>query len=374
MPRSHRTTLQSALLIVATLLASLVAVRWLVTGGLNRPMAPPAATPTPIGPARGSARTAVAPLGTRLSLGGRQPIVVDPASGAVARIAPDSGDLTVLFRQGGYTVLVANRRVWAAPAGRVGPRRPLGGAATVLPAVDDDRVWLVDARYGSSGQQRYVLAEVGLEDGRVHTRWTLPYQAAPVAVLPSGVLARGLEDDLEVIEPGSGRVRAVLARTASFVDAHGDRVAWLAGRDLHVLDLATGAETVVPPPPGSLDWYTLGGGPAPSPDCCYGLGAFAPDGRTLAIYARLADPGAPGLAIVDLERGHAELLGGSEGATPAGCRPCLAWASNGWLYFFAAGPATTSIGAWRPGDGPAGLLRLDVDRALESVPSSLAAN
>jgi hypothetical protein len=367
MPRSHWTALRTVLL-VATLLAGLVAVRWLVTGGLNRPMAPPAPPrPAPV-------RIAHAPPGTRLSLGGRQPIVVDPATGSIARIAPGSGDVTELFRQGGSTVLVADRRVWAVPAGRVGPPRPLGEAAIALPALADDRVWLVDARYGASGRQRYVLVEVGLADGRVHTRWTLPYQIAPIAVLPSGLLVRGLQDDLEVVEPGSGRVRAVLARTARFVDARGGRVAWLESRDLHMRDLASGAEKVVPPPPGSPDWYTQGGGLAPWPDCCYGLGAFAPDGRTLAIYARLAEPGAPGLAVVDLDRGRAALLAGSEGATPTGCRPCLAWASNGWLYFFAAGPATTSIGAWRPGDGSAGLLGLDVDRALESVPSSVATN
>src|SRR6266498_4911604 len=271
-------------------------------------------------------------------------------------------------------VLAANGRVWAVPAGRVGPGRPLGAAAIVLPALADDRVWLVDARYGASGRQRYVLVEVGLVDGRVHTRWTLPYQTAPIAVLPSGLLARGLQDDLEVVEPGSGRVRAVLARTARFVDARGGRVAWLEGRDLHVRDLVTGAEKVVPPPPGSPDWYTQGGGLAPWPDCCYGLGAFAPDGRTLAIYARLAEPGAPGLAVVDLDRGRAALLAGSEGATPTGCRPCLAWASNGWLYFFAAGPGPTSIGAWRAGGAHASPIRLAVDRAVEGVPSSVAAN
>jgi hypothetical protein len=67
------------------------------------------------------------------------------------------------------------------------------------------------------------------------------------------------------------------------------------------------------------------------------------------------------------------LLPGSEDATPTGCLPCLSWASNGWLYFFAAGPAATSIGAWGGREGPAGLLRLDVDRVLDSVPNALAA-
>jgi hypothetical protein len=77
---------------------------------------------------------------------------------------------------------------------------------------------------------------------------------------------------------------------------------------------------------------------------------------------------------VDLARGEAALLPGSEGATPDGRLPRLAWASNGWLYFFASGPAVTSIGAWHPGDGAAGLLRLDVDQATDIVPTTLAAN
>lgn len=372
MPRSRRDVLQSVLLVVAVL-AGLVAVRWSVTGGSGRPFAPPAATSAPSRPDRGPARRIAAPPRTRLSLGGRQPIVVNPASGTVARFPFDPRARTVLFRQGAHTVVVSNERAWAVPAGRTAPLRLLGRALTVLPALADDRVWLVDARYGGPEAQLYELVEVGLADGRTHTRWTLPYQAAPVAVLSSGVLARDPEENLQVVEPGSGRVRAVLARAATFIDARDGRVAWVAGRDLHVRDLATGADTVVPPPPGSPDWYALGG-PVPRAGCCYGLGAFAPGGRTLAVYARLAGPGALGLAVVDLVRGSAALLPGSEDATPTGCLPCLGWASNGWLYFFAAGPAITSIGAWGGGAGPAGLLSLDVDRALDSVPSALAAN
>jgi hypothetical protein len=372
MPRFRRETLQSILLVVAVL-AGLVAVRWAVTGGPSRPWAPPALTSAPSDPDRGPAVTVLAPPRTRLSLGGRQPIVVHPASGRVTRISFNPQGRTVLFRQGAYTVLLSSERAWAVPAGQAVPMRPLGRALTALPALADDRIWLVDARYGGPDEQLYELVEVGLADGRTHTRWTLPYQAAPVAVLSSGVLARDPEDNLEVVEPGSGRVRTDLARAATFIDARDDQVAWVAGRDLHVRNLVTGATTVVPPPPGSPDWYALGG-PVPRAGCCYGLGAFAPGGRTLAVYARLADPRAPGLAVVDLVLGSAKLLYGSEGATPTGCLPCLGWASNGWLYFFAAGPAITSIGAWGGGEGPAGLLPLDVDRFLDSVPSALAAN
>jgi hypothetical protein len=364
---------QSVLLVVAVL-AGLVAVRWSVTGGLSRPIAPPSPTPAEAGPEPGPSPTIRAQPGVRLSLGGRQPIVVEPASGAIARIASDPQSRTVLFRQGGHTVLLAGERAWAVPAGRAGPRRLLGQALVALPALADDRVWLVDVRDEAPEQHRYQLIEVGLADGRARTRWTLPYQAAPVAVLPVGVLARDPGDDLVIVDPGSGRVRAVLARAATFIDASGALVAWVAGRDLHIRDLVTRAETTVPPPTGSPDWYALSGGQVSRTGCCHGLGAFAPNGRTLALYTRLADPDAPGMAVVDLVRGRATLLPGSEGATPTACLPCLSWASNGWLYFFAAGPTITSVGAWRSGERSAGLLPLDIDQAVDSVPNALAAN
>jgi hypothetical protein len=371
MPGSRRDALQSVLLIVAVL-AGLVAVRWSVTGGLSRPMAPPAPAPAPRDPDPGQAVTVPVPSGTRLSLGGRQPVIVDPASGEVSPIPSDPRNPTSLFRQGGHTVLVSNERAWAVPAGWAGPRRPLGRALVALPALAQDRVWLVTRRYGPPDEQ-YALVEVGLEDGRALTRWTLPYWAVPVAVLSSGVLARDFEDNLVVVEPGSGQGRAVLGRAATFIDARAGRVAWVAGYHLHIHDLATGAETLVPPPPGSPSWHALDGTVA-RVGCCYGLGAFSPDGHTLAVYAQLAGPGTPGLAVVDVVRGRARLLPGSRGATPTGCLPCLTWSSSGWLFYFAAGSTPTSIGAWSPGEEPAGLLSLDADSTMGSVPNALAAS
>lgn len=373
MPRSRRDVLQSVLLVVAVL-AGLIAVRSTVTGGLSQPIALPTSTPAAVGPEPGPLPTIRAQPGVRLSLGGRQPIVVDLAGERVARIPSDPSDRTVLFRQGGHTVLLAGERAWAVPAGRAGPRRPLGRALFMLPALADDRVWLVDVRQEAPEQHRYQLVEVGLADGRARARWTLPYQTTPVAVLPVGVLARNPGNDLVIVEPDRGRVQTILARTATFVAASGHRIAWVAARDLHIRDLTTRVETIVPPPDGSPDWYSLSGGQVPRAGCCYELGGFAPNGRTLAVYARLANPGAPGLAVVDLVRGKAALLPGSEGATPTACLPCLTWASNGWLYFFAAGPAITSIGAWRSGERSAGLIPLDIDRAVDSVPDGLAAN
>ena len=364
--RSRRDALRTALLIAAAL-AGLVLVRWSVSGGTSLPIVPPAPTASTLH--RPSPQ--LPPPGTRLSLGGRRPAVVDPASGTITGIPPIANQATILFRQGSFTVLVADGRAWAVPAGRPGPRRLLGKALLALPGLADDRAWLLDTRFGPP-EQRYDLVEVGLIDGRHHTRWTLPYQAAPVAVLREGVLASNLDGDLVVVEPGSGRVRTLLARGATFLDVRGDRAAWLAGGFLYVRDLASGAVTVVSPPPGSGGWYGSGG-PVPWAGCCYGLGAFDPGGRWLAVYTRLAGPHALGLAIVDLDHGRAALLPGSESVTPTGGQPCLGWASNGWLFFFGAGPAT-SIAAWRPGREAAGLVWLDVDRALDTIPRALAAN
>jgi hypothetical protein len=141
MQRSRRDALRSVLL-VAAVLAGLVAVRSSVTGGLRRPMAPPAPTPASRELGRPAAPTLTAPAGTRLVLGGRQPIVVDATSGTILRIPPDPEDRTVPFRQGDHTVLVANRRSatfptsppWTRPSGRSSPRstwtscaaRPMG--------------------------------------------------------------------------------------------------------------------------------------------------------------------------------------------------------------------------------------------------------
>ena len=114
MLRSRRDALQSVLFVVAVL-ACLVAVRWAVTGGPGRSLAPPALTSAPSGPERGPARTIAAPPRTRLSLGGRQPILVNPASGTVTPLPFNRR--TLLFRHGTHTVFVANERAWAAPAG-----------------------------------------------------------------------------------------------------------------------------------------------------------------------------------------------------------------------------------------------------------------
>jgi hypothetical protein len=370
--RSRGDIVRSVLQIVAALVV-LVVVRWSVSGGMSRPIVAPASTVAPGATmiARDPPPRLLTAAGLRLSLGGRRPAVVDPASGSIRRIRPDASQAVVLFRQGPFTVLVADGHAWALPAGQAGPRRLLGRAFLVLPAPAEDHVWLVDTRLGSP-EKRYDLVEVNLADGRRRTHWTLPYQLAPVAVLRSAVLASDLDGDLVVVEPGSGRIRTLLAHDATFLDVRANRVAWLAGALLYVRDLTSGTTTVVSPPPASAGWY---GADAPMSwaGCCYGLGAFDPGGRWLAVYTRLAGPRSLGLAIVDLADGRAALLAGSEDVTPSGGQPSLGWASNGWLFFFASGP-TTTIAAWRPGERTAGLVWLDDDQVLDTIPRALAPN
>jgi hypothetical protein len=371
--RSRGDVVRSILLVVAALLG-LVAVRWSVTGELSRPIVAPAPTVAPVSTVAASydpPRPIRAAAGTRLSLGGREPAVVDPVSGSIRRISLTADQAVSLFRQGSFTVLVADGHASVVPAGQAGPRRPFGRALLVIPALAADRAWLVDTRHGPP-EQHYDLVEVGLADGRRHTHWTLPYRVAPVAVVRSGVVANDLDGDLVVVAPGSGRVRTLLARDATFVDARGDRVAWLADGLLHVRDLSRETTTLVSPPVASAGWYGAGG-PVSWAGCCYGLGAFAPGGRWLAVYTLLAGPRSPGLAVVDLDRGRAELLPGSEDATPTGGQPSLGWASNGWLFFLASGP-TTTIGAWRPGERAAGPVWVDRDQVLDTFPRALAAN
>jgi hypothetical protein len=363
---------RSILQVVAALVV-LVVVRWSVSGGMSRPIVAPASTVAPGAPviARDPPPRLLTAAGLRLSLGGRRPVVVDPASGSIRRIRPDASQAVVLFRQGPFTVLVADGQAWAVPAGRAGPRRLLGRAILALPALAEDHAWLVDTRFGTP-EKRYDLVEVNLADGRRHAHWTLPYQLAPLAVLRSGVLASDLDGDLVVVEPGSGRVWTLLAHDATFLDVRGDRVAWLAGELLYVRDLTRGTTTVVSPPSASAGWFGAGE-PVSWARCCYGLGAFDPRGHWLAVYTHLAGPRSPGLAIVDLLGGRAELLEGSEDVTPTGGQPSLGWASNGWLFFLASGP-TTTIAAWRPGERAAGLVWLDGDQVLDTIPRALAPN
>jgi hypothetical protein len=364
---------RGALLLVVAILGGLVLARWAVTGGLSEPIVPSAPTDEPAR-AGSPARALPGPDGTRLTFGGRQVLMLDPHGGGVTRVQQPPAERVQVWRQGRHTVLVEPREeAWVVPAGKEGPRLELGSVSTVLPALEPDRLWLVAARYGNP-EQTYLLDQVRLPGGERLARRTLSYRTAPVAVVPQGVVATDLDNNLVLVDPENDKVLRRLAEEAQFVDAHGSLVAWLGSDGLHLADLGGGVQRVVEPPDGVPDWLALGTEGLLPATCCHRIGACAPDGHSLAVFVRLATTSSPGLAVVDPETGTAAALPGSEGASPTGCLPCLAWSSNGWLFFFARGEAVSSVAAWRPGTQDARPLPFDVDAEGSAVPTSLTAS
>jgi hypothetical protein len=374
--RGPRRDVARSLLLLGAMLAALVAVRWSLTGSLSQPVAPPAPTvpdavqeaPQRLGELRGSL----------LYLGGRRPLVADLGGGALAPLPAGRTRATRVLRQGRFVLLTSDGRASVLlPSSRDGWNRPrpLGPASVVLPSSRPDRAWLVDDQQARPPDSTYLLREVDLDDGRRLRTLTLPYDARPVAMVAGGVLTRDPAARMQVRDLRTGRVRQQLGTGLTFLDAHGALVAYLAGDGLHVRDLATRRDRVVAPPAGGSGWFAPGTGLPADTVCCLQSAAFAPDGRSLAAFVRLASPSSPGMALVDVEQGHSRLLPGSAGASPVGCLPCLGWSPNGWLFFFAATPQPAAVAAWRPGRARATVLDLDLGLGgvTGAVPSGLAA-
>jgi hypothetical protein len=371
---SARAALRSLVLLVAALTA-LVAVRWAATGGPTRPLAPPASTTA--GVARGATPTPAeraALRGNLLYMGGREPLVVDPASGAITSLPPPGAGRIRVLRQGGFIVLLARDGQVAVQRANGASRsrsRPLGRASDVLPSPHPDRVWLVSHEF-LAPDQAFVLREVDLSSRRGLRRWSLPYNAEPVAVVPQGVVVRDLHNDFAVRDPSGRRAPLRLGFDLTFLDVHASLLAYLTEGRLHLRDLAGGRDRVVPAPAGARSWFALGP-PLPGTGCCLQLGAFSPDAGRLAVFTELARPGTPGITVVDVATGRASLLEGSAGATPVACLPCLGWSRGGWLFFFDGGPGAADPAAWRPGERAAIPLALDLQSVTTILPSSLAA-
>jgi hypothetical protein len=367
-PPPRPSPLRSLAVLLGVLLA-LVAVRWAFTGALNRPLAPPGETSGR--QQQASSGDLAALRGTMLYLGGRQVLVADAGTATIAAIpAPGAGRVRVL-RQGGFIVMFSRD-------GGVAVRRADGrskqvvvreDAIDVLPSPDPGRVWLVTHDDGVP-ERAYRLHEIDLASAHQLRLWTLAYDTEPVAVLPGGVLVRDLQDGFELRDPRSRRGTA-LGRELTFLDSHGSLVAYLDDRNLHLRDLVSGSDRTVPPPAGARSWFALGP-PLPGTGCCQQLGAFSPDGGTLAVYTALTGPNEPGLTVVDVASGHAKALPGSEGATPVACQPCLGWSQSGWLFFFNGGPALADPAAWRPGRASAIPLALDLHDITTVLPSGIA--
>ncbi|HZC99897.1 MAG TPA: hypothetical protein VFA46_06810 [Actinomycetes bacterium] len=344
----------------------------MATGASTRPLAPPssrAATVRESGPA--PADLAVL-RGNLLYTGGRQPLVIDPSRGTITSMMPPGAGRILVLRQGGFIVLLArDGQVAVQPANGASRSRPIGQASEVLPSLHPDRVWLV-SREAVAPDRTFVLREMDLPTGRLLRRWSLPYDAEPVAMVPQGVVVRDLHNDFLVRDPSGRHAPLRLGFDLTFLDVHGSLLAYLVEGRLHLRDLAGGRDRVVAAPAGARSWFALGP-PLPGTGCCLQFGAFSPDGSRLAVFTELATPASPGLTVVDVATGRASLVQGSAGATPVACQPCLGWSRSGWLFFFNGGPGAADLAAWRPGVRAVIPLALDLRSATTVLPSGLAA-
>jgi hypothetical protein len=191
----------------------------------------------------------------------------------------------------------------------------------------------------------------------------LPLGQRPVAGTPGGLLVHvvGAVGGLAVWDPRTGRLgrRLATGTPLTVVAASGRSVAWVEGSALHLADLASGRDRVVPPPPGT-DGFA-----AP--------GVFSPDGRTLAAVTSVGFSTRPALALVDAGRASAVRVAGSDGALSDRCSPCLAWAPAGdWVFFSRLGPGF-GIGAYRLGRARAVTVPVDVPSAFPPSFAALAA-
>ena len=330
-------------------------------------VAPPAgvqvtsATPAAASAAAPAARPA--PLqeatGTRLYLGGDGGLLrVDVDRRSVRWVTLPAGAAETdngLVGRDGVVVAVRGGLAYAAHGRSGGPARPLGPASYALASAGPGRVWLV-AETGDPGRW-FQVREVALEPSRpVMAEGTLPLGRRPVAGVSGGLLVHvvGPVGGLAVWDPRTGRLGRRLTLTSSVpltvVAARGSAVAWVEGSALHLGDLSSGRDRLVPPPAGT-DGFA-------SP------GAFSPDGRTLAAVTRVGFSTRPALALVDTARASGVRVAGSDGALSDRCSPCLAWAPAGdWVFFSRIGPGF-GIGAYRLGSGRAVTVPVDLPFAF----------
>jgi hypothetical protein len=342
--------------VVALLLAARAAGPLVGPGPAATPApAPEPAKAAPAGGAAGRVAGLDGRTATELLLGAEDGLLrVDLDARAVRAVPlPDgpAGSDGGLVGRPGAVVAVRGGVAWAAPARPGRPVTWLGPAAYALASARPGQVWLVERTGDPDRWFRVREVALGGPDGRarVVARGTLALARRPVAGVRGGLLVTlpGPGGGLAVWDQASGRVRPRLAAASPLVlGTSGHTVAWVDGPDLHLGDLASGRNRVVPPPLGS-------DGFAPA-------GAFSPDGRTLATVTRVGSSARPALALVAVDWALAMRVAGSEGALADRCSPCLAWAPAGdWVFFNRLGPRL-GIGAYRLGRPRAATLDLDV--------------
>jgi hypothetical protein len=233
--------------------------------------------------------------------------------------ASSSASLAPALVIGSTVVARGSGAIWTFPATMDGPLSVLGTGSDVIASRTPGRVWIVEEDDPAS-----VLREVTLEGEETSPRRTLPRGTEPLEAVEGGILiGRRWQGNrsFRVWDPESGATRTLgLGADANYLDAAGRLVAWLEqGREpwkLHILDLATGRDRVLPPP-SEIDGMYID------------EASFSPDGARIAIGFRPegSEPSTR-VAIVDVDDGSAFVIDGPM-AVYVDCWPCIAWTLDG---------------------------------------------
>jgi hypothetical protein len=227
------------------------------------------------------------------------------------------GDQLVLFGFDTYVVDLDLRS----------PPRKLGESWFFIPGAEPDRVWLTELDPASPETERALAA---VREVSVDGHLTFPGVRPPGGRWPDAAVG-----DTLVLEDGKGGLELWNPATGAFTrrlpdaevgPAQGDLLAWCErdGGILHVIDVESGRDRAVEPPPAFAAF-----------DCW--SGAFSPDGSTLAVAVVLEDAASDAertLALVDLDDGEATPVEGSSVHPHYGF---VAWSAGGDRVFMSGG-------------------------------------
>jgi len=291
---------------------------------------------------------------------GRRVLVVDIVGRSVRSLpVPGTGRLTSALRHGSTVVFRSAGTVSVLPDG-ADELLPIGAADDVLPSSGPLRLWLARQSPGS-GRPAWEITPVQLdgEPLRDQAIRVVPGQR-PLAVMAgdTAVLTTDGSGLLVYDLPPSGRALGrprVAWPGASFVDSLASMVALVDGRgELRITDLNSGVSRTVQRPSDVARWAPSAGMGADR--CCRRLGAFSPDGGTLAITVENRS-GEDSISVVYTTNLVVRAVPRSSGVTGASCLPCFDWLpSGGWLLFARDEPLRLS--AYRLGHRWANPLRV----------------
>lgn len=298
---------------------------------------------------------------TKLFLAGDGQLAVVDIEAETARViqleqlAPGDPPYRIVRR--GRSLVFYGGDTYAVDLGVDSPPRKLHKSWFFIPSAVEDRVWiaLLDPDSPDTVRALSAVAEVTNEGVVMVPPVRPPEGRWPVAAVSAGLLFERPAGGLELWDPLTGRTVRQLPE-AWWGPTHGNLLAWcdnaaepVRGGHLHLTDVLRAEDRArLAPPPGFAVFR------------CWD-GAFAPDGRTLAVPVSTGVHlrGRHALALIDVATGAIKLVEGS--AVPAGY-VFVAWAASGEEVFLTGGQRLEprTIVAYRLGEERARKLAVEV--------------